>query len=306
MPACKGTGTVCHRSGSTDECADGKICTVTRTPDPADVAPLPPVLVCLQQCETATDCGEGELCQIVYCSTKKSCQTGAVQDPPPNLCGCEYEQDFESLAQNSPTALADDGWLFFGNVFDESGTLKFSYPNEPPSPVPAPNDSTDPEAASISAVASGEGGHRQGTQQLVVTSDYECCALDTTDPQGHGNGTDRVDTIVFREINPISTALIGQVYEFTFDAKRGNMEGATTAQAFIRTRKREPDGSFFTTNDVTFDTSNLPVDWGTYSLSLDLSDPDLEAQILQFGFSSLASNFEAAGNVYDNTSLCAS
>jgi hypothetical protein len=36
-----------------------------------------------------------------------------------------------------------------------------------------------------------------------------------------------------------------------------------------------------------------------------MSDPGLQGQRLQFGFSSIASDFEAAGNLYDNTSFCA-
>jgi hypothetical protein len=38
---------------------------------------------------------------------------------------------------------------------------------------------------------------------------------------------------------------------------------------------------------------------------LDLSDPDLQGQRLQFGFSTTASDFEGAGNLYDNTFFCA-
>jgi hypothetical protein len=308
LVGCKGVGTVCSQSGSTSECGTDFICTFVSSPGTFDpnAEPPPPLSVCLRTCNTSTDCGEGELCRFVYCSVQKSCQTGPVQDPPPNVCGCEYEQDFESFDMDSPTALGDDGWLFFGNVSDESGTPKFSYPNEPPSPDPAPNDSADPENVSISALVSGEDGTRRGAQQLVVSNDYSCCGLETANPQGHGNGTDRVETIVFREINPIPAEFIGEVYEFTFDAKRGNIEGATTAQAFIRTLTQDPDAGFVTTNDVVFDTTDLPPAWGTYSLSLDLSDPDLQGQRLQFGFSTIASDFEDAANVYDNTTFCAS
>ena len=308
LGGCRQVGTTCQNSGSTQECGDGFICTFTRSPGTFDpnAEPPPPLSVCLRTCNTSSDCGEGELCRFVYCSAEKSCQTGSVQDPTPNLCGCEYEQDFESLDIVSPTALGDDGWFFFGNVFDEGGTLKFSYPNDPPSPVPTPNANADPENIIISGLVSVEAGTRRGAQQLVVSNDYNCCDLETADPQGHGNGTDRVETIVFREINPIPAEFIGEVHEFTFDAKRGNIAGATTAQAFIRTRQQQADGSFVTTNDVVFDTTNLPDPWGTYSLSLDMSDPSLQGQRLQFGFSTIASNFEDSANLYDNTTFCAS
>ncbi|MGB5416350.1 MAG: carbohydrate binding domain-containing protein, partial [Polyangiales bacterium] len=39
----------------------------------------------------------------------------------------------------------------------------------------------------------------------------------------HFNGTDLVETIVFQEVNPIPGSYIGQTLEFTFDAKRGNI-----------------------------------------------------------------------------------
>jgi hypothetical protein len=92
------------------------------------------------------------------------------------------------------------------------------------------------------------------------------------------------------------------VFTFEFDAKAGNIGGATTAQAFIRTL--DPGAGFATTNNIVFDTTALPTGWGTYSISIDLSDPALQGQILQFGFSTIASNFESAGNFYDNASFC--
>jgi len=51
------------------------------------------------------------------------------------------------------------------------------------------------------------------------------------------------------------------------------------------------------------DTTNLPTDWATYTVTLDLSDPLLQGQILQFGYSTIARNFEGAGNFYDNAAF---
>jgi hypothetical protein len=292
LAGCKGVGTVCQTSGSTEECGSGKICTFARNPgDPNDPDNnLPPLEVCLRLCEKSSDCGEGELCQIVFCSDQKSCQTGSLQEPPPNVCACEYEQDFELLDPAAADALSNDGWLYFGNVFDGTGAFKFDF-----GPFPAPTIS-----GQVSAIATGEGGPDQGAQQLVVFSDYHCCQPD----EGHRNGTDLVETIVFQEINPIRADFIGKTFEFRFDAKRGNIEGATTAQAFIRTQ--DPNAGFATTNNVVFDTTNLPDDWGRYSIGLDLTDPLLEGQTLHFGFSTIASDFEGAGNFYDNAAFCAS
>jgi hypothetical protein len=88
LAGCKGTGVVCQDSGSTSECGRDHICTFTSNPvqfNP-DAPPAPPVSVCLRTCSEATDCGEGELCRTVFCSTQLSCQTGPLDDPPPDVC----------------------------------------------------------------------------------------------------------------------------------------------------------------------------------------------------------------------------
>jgi len=256
--------------------------------------------VCVDNCE-------GVVCEEIECNVNAcnpftgECQAEPVADGTEcdggtcnaGVCEpalvCKYEQDFEGLDPEGPNALADDGWLFFGNVFDENGGFKFGF-----GPFPAPTTS-----GQVSGIATGEGGPEQGDKQLVVFSDYNCCQPD----EGHF-GTDMVETIVFQEVNSIPADFIGQVFTFEFDAKRGNIEGSTTAQAFIRTL--DPDAGFATTNNVVLDTTNLPTDWQTYQVTIDLSDPLLEGQILQFGFSTVASNFEGAGNFYDNISFCTS
>ncbi len=208
---------------------------------------------------------------------------------------CEYEQDFESLDPGAPDALQSDQWLYFGNVFDGTGAFKFGF-----GPFPAPTTN-----GQVSAIATGQGGPAQGANQLLVFSNYDCCdpAPGTTEQQGHRNGTDLVDTLVFQEINPILASDIGRTFTFTFDAKRGNIGGNTIAEAYILTL--DPDAGFAITNRVALDTTSLPTSWGTYSITLDLSDSRLEGQILQFGFITTASNFEPAGNFYDNISFCA-
>jgi hypothetical protein len=175
--------------------------------------------------------------------------------------------------------------LYLVNVFDDAFAFKFDR-----GPSPAPTTS-----GQISAIATGQGGPGQGTQQLVVFSDYDCCQPSS----GHLNGTDWVQTLVYQEIASIPAEFIGQIFDFTFDAKLGNIGGDTTAFAFIRTL--DPGAGRDTTYNVSFETTTLPTVWATYSISLDLSDPLLEGQILQFGFSTRARNFDAAGNFYDNT-----
>jgi exo-beta-1,3-glucanase (GH17 family) len=284
---CEGlcTGVICPDPG---ECVTG-VC------DPAD-----------GQCQpqndginTGCDFGPGPgVCDgagaCVQCNIDAQCVSG--EACVNNVCEltlvCEYEQDFEALDPAASDALQSDGWLYFGNVFDGTGAFKFGF-----GPFPAPTTT-----GQISAIATGEGGPDQGANQLLVFSNYDCCGPGTTN-EGHFNGTDLVETIVFQEINPILAIDIGRTFTFEFDAKRGNIGGATTAQAFIRTL--DPNAGFATTNNVVLDTTSIPASWATYSITLDLSDPALVGQILQFGFSTVASNFEGAGNFYDNISFCA-
>jgi hypothetical protein len=182
-----------------------------------------------------------------------------------------------------PNSLSEDGWLVFGNVFAADGTT-FLYDYVPPCPCPAPNG-----GEAFSAVAVGEGGAAQGAQQLSIYNDYKNA--------DHGNGSGNViEAIVFRE-RTIVAGDVGTTLSFTFDAKAGNIEGATTALAFIKTL--DPGAGFAETNFITEDTTNLPATWGTFTISLPI-DAGLVGQILQYGFQSRASNSEGSGIFYDN------
>lgn len=250
---------------------------------------------------TPVVCDDDEECTEDTCDPPDGCIFTAVEDGTACAGGtCQagvcrwtaYAQDFESLDRMSPSALSEDGWLVFGEVFDGSGTLKFNY-----GPFPAPNS-----GQAFSAIVTGEGGPDQGAQQLVVYNDYNCC-----DPpnQGHFNGTDRVTSLVFQqpfpEGNTISADDVGKTLEFSFDAKRGNINdptGSSTAVAFIQTL--DPNAGFAQTNFVTVDMTSLPAGtWDRYSISLTI-DAGLVGQLLEFGFLSTASNFEPSGVFYDN------
>jgi hypothetical protein len=245
--------------------------------------------------DTGNDC-TAAVCNAATCETSNvadgtacdantgTCSAGVCE--PTGPIACEYDQDFEALDPAAPDALSNDGWLYFGNVYNSTGGFKFGF-----GPFAAPTVS-----GQISGIATGEGGPDQGANQLVVFSNYDCCQ------PGEGHfGTDLVETLVFQEISSIPADFIGQTFTFTFDAKRGNIGGATTANAFIKTL--DPNAGFATTNNVVLDTTNLPTDWATYTVTLDLSDPLLQGQILQFGYATVASNFEPAGNFYDNASF---
>ncbi|MGD8395765.1 MAG: hypothetical protein PVF43_09850 [Candidatus Eiseniibacteriota bacterium] len=188
-----------------------------------------------------------------------------------------YSQDFEGLVQSDPDALANDGWLVFGNVFDPAWNYLYGY-----GPFGAPNT-----GEAFCAIAAGEGGPAQGAQQLVVFSDY----LNVD----HGNGN-LIESNVFQE-QMIGPGDVGNTYVFDFQAKLGDIAGASTAAAFIKTL--DPGAGFITTNFITIDMTSIPVTWSDYSLSLEI-DPSLDGQIFQFGFLNVATNYEASGIFYDN------
>ncbi len=188
-------------------------------------------------------------------------------------------------------ALAADGWKVFGNVFDSGGGFKFGY-----GVFDAPN-----AGGSFSNITDVAGGVPVGDQGLVIFSDYTCCDLALPSTQGHGgDGTDLVESNVFQE-QTIGAADLGKQAVFNFIAKPGDLVAPTTAIAFIKTL--DPNAGFATTNFLTVPTDSLPAGNTPLSLSLDVADPALEGQILQFGFASTSSNFAGSGVNYDNVSF---
>ncbi len=188
-----------------------------------------------------------------------------------------YSQDFEGLSQSDVGALAADGWLVYGNVFTAGGSYLYGY-----GPFPAPND-----GAAFCAIAVGEGGSEQGDQQLAVYSDYN-----NTD---HGNGN-RIESNVFQE-QMIAAGQVGETWRFAFQVKRGNIEGSSTAVAFIKTL--DPASGYALTNFLTVDVTATPTEWSGNSLTIAI-DAGLVGQILQFGFANTATNYEGSGIFYDN------
>jgi len=203
----------------------------------------------------------------------------------------EYQQNFESLVQSNPTALGDDGWLVGANVFAgpaPGGAYLYGY-----FAFPAPNG-----GAAFSAIAAGEGGPEQGTQQLSIYSDYNNV--------DHGV-PNTIEAIVFRE-RTIGLADVGRTLTFQFDHKAGNINDpgdltcmspnppcASTAAAFIKTL----DPGFATIDFVTADMTSIPSTWGTTAITLDI-DVSKVGYYLQVGFLSRASNYQPTGIFYDN------
>ena len=243
-------------------------------------------------------CDDGNECSVDTCDAEVGCRSEPVEDGAVcaggtcrggvcvSLREVEYMQDFESLDQMSVSALGDDGWIVFGNVFDGT-TMDFLFGY---GTFVAPND-----GAAFSAIVLNQGGAEQGDQQLSIYSDYNSTE--------HANGN-LVEANVFRE-RAMVAADVGRTLSFSFDAKRGNINNpadplcpcSTTALAFIKTI--DPEASFATTNLVTLDTTALSETWDRYEISLPI-DAGLVGQLLQVGFSTTATRFQPSANFYDN------
>jgi hypothetical protein len=189
-----------------------------------------------------------------------------------------YAQDFEGLDQGYEWALADDGWLVYGNVYAPADTsYLYGY-----GPFDAPNHSL-----AFCQIVLGEGGPDQGERVISVFSDYE--NLD------HGNGL-LIESNVYQEWL-IEAGDVGAVWRFSFQAKRGNIEGGSTAVAFIKTL--DPDSGYALTNFITVDMTSIPDTWGGNTLWIPI-DETLENQLLQIGFANTATNYAGSGIFYDN------
>ena len=189
-----------------------------------------------------------------------------------------YTQNFENLVQTDVNALANDGWVVYGNVFDtDRVTYLYGYGT-----YPAPNT-----GAAFCQITIGEGGLEQGARQLVVFSDYE----NADHALGH-----YIESNVFHE-QTVGAANVGESWIFEFDAKLGNLEGDSTAEAFIKTI--DPGSGYATTNHFSADMTTIPATWNHYSLSITI-DASLVGQLLQFGYSNTATLYRGAGVFYDN------
>jgi hypothetical protein len=193
-----------------------------------------------------------------------------------------YSQNFETLAPAPPfpdsdSALSDDGWRYFVNVYNPDGSYAYQY-----GPFPAPNS-----LAGISSV--GSFGSETGNQNMGVYSDY-------FNSSAHGSGQ-LVQTSVF-QLQTIGSSDVGTTWNFQFDARRLNLVAPSTALAFIQTL--DPSNGQ-TSSTVTVDMSAVPDSWDTYVLPFNVTAA--AGQLLQFGFLNNATNYNASTIVYDNISL---
>ncbi len=191
-----------------------------------------------------------------------------------------YSQGFEDLSLSSPSALADDHWLVFANVFGPDWAYWYNY-----GVFPAPNAGN-----AFCSLVTGEGGAGLGAQQLSVYNDYN-----------NGNHADgaHIEALVFQE-QTIGVGDVGETWVFDFEAKLGNLAGSTTAVAFIKTLN--PLAGYMTTNYIPVSMTTTPATWTGYTLSITI-DGGLVGQLLQFGFASTATMYEGSGVFYDNVNF---
>jgi len=236
----------------------------------------------------------------------------------------DYSQDFNDLLPADPGDTADDlelendNWVFFGSAFkpaeDPNGYFQYgSYEGI----GGAPNN--------VGRAFSGvnvDGLDPSGNQFLNVFANYnqgERCDVTGVDASGNATCDTSVDptavvdtdwqikATVYRELGIISTADSGKTVTFDFDARRpddGSAVGVNcvspcTAAAFIKTI--DPNNGYATTNNIVLDTTAIALGtWESYTLKLDLTNPDLEGQILQFGFENVNRGYDTSGVNYDN------
>lgn len=192
-----------------------------------------------------------------------------------------YGQDFEALDIMNPDALTNDGWLIFANVFDPGSNFLYGY-----GVFGAPNGT-----GGFSNVASGFGGPAQQGQHLDVFSDYN-----NTD---HGVGN-LIDALVFQE-QPIAFQDAGETWTFGFDYLQNPNNGpsGTTTKAFVKVIQTS-NMSFVELFTAEFDTTGASTSaWDRGQIDL-VIDPSWAGETIQFGFSSLATNFEPSSRLYDN------
>ena len=225
-----------------------------------------------------------------------------------------FSEDYEGLAVASGEPnleLAILGWRRTGLVFDGitledgsdyRGTYWYFYGWQTPS---------NTHGEDWALIQNEDADHSGATTNYInFFSDYN-------NANAHANSPNSVNAILAKEF-VIDANEIGKNITFTFDAKRpkvndyglGDNSNAVgngcsftcTAGAFLKTI--DPSNNYSQTNYITLDTSSISQSsWETFSISLDLSEPLLEGQLLQVGFENFATNFDNTGVYYDNVNL---
>ena len=202
-----------------------------------------------------------------------------------------YSQNFEAMTPGQgypPNDLADDGWKIFGA---EYAVNPYTNPGAVPVGTYGTFDAADGDPGSIQAIANNEGGPAQGLQHLNKYSDYN----------NLNQASNFIEGITLQE-RFVVQADVG-VWTLTFDAKRKSPDnfgigGQSSAYAFIKTLD---SSEFFQKGFATIDMTSAGEEesWARYSVTLEIT-PDMVGDLLQFGFSATAFNYEPSGIYYDN------
>ena len=217
--------------------------------------------------------------------------TGPTSEVPSEQLS-DFFEDFEGLNRADPNALANAGWQGAAAGIPTGGGFQFF------DVFDAPNNIGSPQ---LSVISSADGGEPPiGNQGLLVFSDYN------SDIHSGNPAFESLIISIFQE-RTISAADIGNTIEFSWvaDGNSSGPTGDTLTQAFLLTL--DSSNNFALTNELVFDTTTTADGaLATNSLTLDLTNPLLEGQILQFGFRNTASGFNGSAVDYDNVQLLVS
>lgn len=188
--------------------------------------------------------------------------------------------DFESYDINA-TSIAN-GWKVFANVFN-NGAYEYGY-----GPFDAANNQ-----GGFAGIATGEAGSTQGTQYLNIFSDYNNA--------DHGAGK-VIEASVFKEFTIASGDQGGYVFSYDVKLPTSNAaESPSTVYAFIKVL--DPDSGYQTTVFKTLDSLDaVNNEWETRSIYINIQEQQV-GDIIQFGFASTATNYDATGVLYDNVNV---
>jgi len=204
----------------------------------------------------------------------------------------DFFEDFEGLDRTNTNALGNAGWKGAAAGLTPSGAFQFF------ASFDAPNNIANPFNSVISDAVGG--APPVGNQGLVVFSDYN------SDIHSGNPAFESLIISIFQE-RTISAADIGKTIEFSWiaDGNSAPPTGDTLTEAFMLTL--DPNNNFNATNNLAFNTTVIADGaLALNSLTLDLTDPLLEGQILQFGFRNTANGFNGSAVDYDNVRLTVS
>lgn len=191
-----------------------------------------------------------------------------------------FSDDFESYSLYVGPGYQGDiggGWLIFANVFgDYPGCSQYWYGY---GTFPAPN-----KDSGFSNITTGATG-----QALNVFSDY--------DNANQGDGA-CIETSVFQE-RTFSAADAGS-YTFSFDTQAPDALG-TDVSTYGFIKLLDPNNNYNTDLFLTVPTIMA----GSKTLDVVL-DASADGKILQWGFATVASNYQPSSRLYDNASFSVS